>query len=311
MSLISLFKSKVLFFLFLILLFFGLFILNAIDNDSRIYNEIWNCSHFVVFFILWLFVINIFPWFRPLDLKRVIIIILATLVVSAGIEWLQIKVGRTASWNDIQLSLAGSIVVVAVYIADISKNKLAIVINISLIIVSSIFLSWSTLKIFIDELYIVKQAPILSDFSTPFEKTRWRGSYSILNVSNDRNNTGLLVLLKPGNWYSTVELRHFSKIWNGYQKLVIEVENQETSKFEVSIRVHDKMHRRFRFLYKDRFTQSFILQPGNNILLIDIDSIRYAPESREMDLNKIEAMMLLTNNLKTKKIIKINRVYLK
>ncbi len=310
MSLLNIFKSKLLFVLFLILLFFGLFILNSINNDTRIKHEIWNASHFVVFFIFWLFMVNLFSWLRPLDIKRAIIILVASLIISAGIEWFQIKVGRSASWDDVKLSVAGSLALIGVYIFELNKNRFIAYTNIIVITLCSIVLSWSSLKIFMDEIYIVKQGPILSDFSTPFERSRWSGSFSNIAVVSENNRDSLLVTLRPGHWFSTAELRHFYNDWSGYTKIIIELDYLGLDTFKVSVRVHDKRHRESWYAYDDRFTRSILLNPGKNVLEFDIEEIRNAPLNRDMDMSTIEALMIIARKFEGERRIKINRVYL-
>ena len=240
MLFISLFKSRLLFIIFLLVLFFGLFVLNAMGNETRIKHELWNASHYLVFFVFWLFMTNLLPWLRPLDFKRVLLILTTTFIVSAGIEWLQSKVGRTASWGDVQLSIAGSLAVIGVYIYDLTNKKVIAYANVVLIVILSLVMTWPSLKIFIDEFYIAQQVPVLSDFSTPYEETRWKGSFSNLSINSENSTKGLKVELKPGHWYSTVEFRSFYRDWTGYNKLIIEIDNLENTEFNASIRIHDK-----------------------------------------------------------------------
>jgi len=254
--------------------------------------------------------INIFSLLRPLDLKRVLAIMIVTYLVSGGIEWLQMKVGRSASWDDVKLSVAGSLAVIMIYVLDLSKKKIIVYANIFLIISACVVLSWPTLKVFIDELYILKQSPVLSDFSTPLERTRWRGSFSKIALINEDGRKSLLTTLKPGHWFSTVELRHFYKDWSGYNQLVIEVEYLETDSFKASIRIHDKQHRQSWYAFEDRFTKSFTLLPGINILQFELDTIKNAPFDRSMDMSNIEAVMLVARKFEKERRLKVNKVYL-
>ncbi len=282
--------------------------LSASSNESRLMNELWNSSHVIVFFVFWLFIINIISWFRPLDNKRILMILIVTLVVSTCIEWVQSKVGRQTSWIDIKLSMVGSLLVIGIYAADLSKMKFKTYANITLIFALSIILGWPTVRSFIDEVIILKQAPVLSDFSSPFEKTRWKGNSSTIFLKE--NKLGLLSEFKPGYQYSSIELRHFYKKWTDYNKLNIDVENLESKKMTLSIRIHDKLHRLYMNAFNDRYTQSFTLKPGKNILRIEIETIKNSPKTRIMDMDNIEAIMLVMSKLEKSKKILINKVYL-
>jgi hypothetical protein len=83
--------------------------------------------------------------------------------------------------------------------------------------------------------------------------------------------------------------------WTGYELLEFEVFSSLKSSIEIWIRIDDIHHDQS---YDDRFNKALIIQPGGNTIAIPLDTIRHAPKSREMDMRKMNTIMLYSSHPK-------------
>ena len=64
---------------------------------------------------------------------------------------------------------------------------------------------------------------------------------------------------------------------------------------EVSIRVHDEAHRVGEQPHHDRFNIRHEIAPGEQTTRIPLQTIKHAPQGREMDLSKIDGIVVFTS----------------
>ncbi|MFZ5980062.1 MAG: hypothetical protein ACOYVF_05470, partial [Candidatus Zixiibacteriota bacterium] len=77
--------------------------------------------------------------------------------------------------------------------------------------------------------------------------------------------------------------------WTGYQNLEFEVFSPADTALRLTIRIEDIHH---NDLFEDRYTKSFTVTPGFNIIKIPLDSVKIAPAGRLMDMQNIYAIHL-------------------
>jgi hypothetical protein len=307
-NLLQIFKSKMLFTLISVGIFIGLFILSPDIITSRLGKELWNLLHLVTFFVVWLFIISQYQYFR-LDRLRVIVkIIVITLVASIIIETIQYFIGRSASLTDVGLNLAGTLFALLVFIRKnrFSKPKSYLVYLIIIPVIG--FLLWPSSKVFIDEVQRRQDFPVLADFTKPYEVERWSFHNAELKIRQSEIGNVLQVTLLPGHKYSTVTLNTIAADWGKYRELTLVVMNLENKELPLTIRIHDAMHNN---KYNDRYNKSRELQPGLSTISVKLLDLYKAPESRKMDLENIEAISLFASNLQSKKTFLIKKIYLR
>jgi len=304
-------KSKKAFALVCFVLFLGLFVLRSDWADTRIGKEIFNLGHLCGFFIVWIFVLNIYSMFSPLTFTRFALVILITLLASVLIEITQHYIGRSASIKDVGLNIAGTLAALAFMVA---KNKSFQVYSYPVAAIglfSAGLLMFPSTKIFVDEYHIVRQFPVLSDFSTPYELNRWSSNKAIIHLAKRGNANVLKVKFRKDARYSVVALNSFGDEWEKYKELVYSVNNLTADSLSINVRVHDHDHRYSGFAYKDRFFQEFLLDPGTSEISIELLDIYEAPEERNMNLAAIESIMLFTVNAENDVELEINKVFLR
>lgn len=304
-------KSKWLFALAGFVLFYGLFIINADLADTRLEKEIWNLGHLFGFFVVWLFLMNLFSLFIPSSLKRIGLVLLVTLIASSLIEIVQHYIGREATLQDIGLDLVGTILAVIVIISLKKCFRGNLSALITFFFITTAVLVWPSAKIFIDEVNIVRQFPILSDFSTPYELSRWSSNNAVFYIEERGDNHILKVRFRRDARYSVLALNSFGSAWNKYNELVYRVNNPGSHSLNIYVRVHDREHKYSHFAYEDRFYRAIKLKPGRSEIKIKLLDIYKAPEGRKMDLTEIESIMLFTVNLEKDAELEITKVFLR
>ncbi|VAW90562.1 hypothetical protein MNBD_GAMMA21-3, partial [hydrothermal vent metagenome] len=273
--------------------------------------EIWNLGHLFGFLILWLFMINLFPVFYPDSIRRVGLVFLIMLAASAAIEIIQHYIGRSASVKDVGLNIAGTMIAMSIVILryrTFRKMSYGVVVIFILVV---FVLIWPTVKIFIDEINISRQFPVLSDFTTPFESGRWQSSDADMVLVKEKDLTVLDVVLLPENKYSSVALNSFGQGWEKYRELVIELNNTMELDIPLVLRLHDKHHKKYNNQHSDRFNRSINLAPGYREIIIPIIDLYNSPRDRKMDVNNIESIMIFAININKKKHFRIYKVFLR
>jgi hypothetical protein len=129
------------------------------------------------------------------------------------------------------------------------------------------------------------QFPVLADFRSPVEPF-WTVGYGTNRV---RKGDALEVEFVGGPWPG-VSLHEPVADWSAYRTLLIDVENPDAEKLELTVRVHDRGH--FQ-IYSDRFNRHFELAAGERRMLrIDLEDVARAPKGRRMDMRQISNIAL-------------------
>jgi hypothetical protein len=77
--------------------------------------------------------------------------------------------------------------------------------------------------------------------------------------------------------------------WRGYDSLHLDLYSEHQAPFKLSITINDETHDRE---YTDRFTGRYIVPPGPSEIVIDLEEVRTAPRNREMDMARIEGLVI-------------------
>jgi len=129
------------------------------------------------------------------------------------------------------------------------------------------------------------QFPVLADFRSPIEAF-WTVGYGTNRVLK---GDALEVEFVGGPWPG-VSLHEPVSDWSAYRTLLIDVENPDTLKLELTVRINDHGHWQ---IYSDRFNRHYELGPGERrTLRIDLRDIERAPKSRLMNMRQISNIAL-------------------
>lgn len=80
--------------------------------------------------------------------------------------------------------------------------------------------------------------------------------------------------------------------WRSFEKLLIDVENLGSEPLPLRIRIHDEEHRLGDQPHSDRFNRRLEITSGRNIIEIALDDIKYAPVNRELNISRIDGIVI-------------------
>ncbi len=282
-------------------------------GSTRSFQCFWDLGH-ILFFALFVYFLLSFSkrLSRKTFWRQFLWIILITIVMGAAIEMAQAGLNRTPSGSDMLRNIGGSLL--ALFFLNpsrqlISREKLKTLQMLTLL--SIVFFLYPFLVALTDEWIARKDFPVLSDFETPMEASRWNGGAEI-EISRDvaqSSRSSLKVLLNTSK-YSGTFLEYFPRNWQGFSVLSFEVYNPSSEPLQITCRVHDREHTRGIQYFSDRFSKRYLLKKGWNTVLIDLEEVANAPKSRRMDMGEIYALGIFATQLPKPRVIYLDNVRL-
>ena len=271
------------------------------DYSPRSYRNFWNLGH-VVFFALLSYLLladgRIFK--NKSSIYKLSICLLITSILGILIEILQSDFGRDFDLNDFLMDIIGALI--GFSLSPLSINILT---RYAMLVSLAAFLLIKSIPWFqmlADEMDVKRQFPILSDFESAIEATRWSGDAKI-STTNEVAFSGkhsLRVDLGTSE-YSGIILRNFPKNWSDYQALTFEIYNPDGT-LEISVRLHDQAHTHYR--------RKFTLSSGWNPIKIEFKDLSTSPEVRKIALESVDTLGIYVNEQQTPRTIFIDSVEL-
>lgn len=263
------------------------------DIRSRLFYHLWQSGHFLVFFLGSYLFYNLYPKFSHLDVGwQVVFLLIVAAICALAVEGLQAFLsGKTLELSDIIGDMAG--VLLFLSLRTLHNGKMACLHGMTLVLIG--FVMWPVLSSFIDVMLIRYQFPLLADFETPFEASRFEGRTGAASITDEQSFHGrhsLKLSCFPGPW-SGMMLQHFSSDWRGYSQLHIAVYNPNPQPVSFHIRIHDVVHEQGEKAYNDLYSEIISLQTGTwTQVEIPLVKIENAPAGRQMDLEHIRGLGL-------------------
>lgn len=107
-----------------------------------------------------------------------------------------------------------------------------------------------------------------------------------------------------------VEIRDLVPDWTGYSVLNLDLGVENGQSMEVTVRVHDRFHRRGDQPHNDRFNRRFSLPAGHSTLRIPLVDIENAPIGRKMDMTDIEALVIFSGIVEKDRTLRLYEIRL-
>jgi VanZ family protein len=243
---------------------------------------------------------------------QILIVAPIALFLGLGIECAQSLLGRTFSLADIANDLLGSASAIAFLSSRRREMRRVALRSAEVIVLTLVALqSLPLARVVIDDGIAWKQFPVLSDFETPFELTRWT-SRSLISIDHRIARQGSASLQVPLTTepYSGASLQNFPSGWEGYAALHLSIYNESEDPLGISISIHDEKHMQTGRAYPDRFTAHYALQHGWNDIDIPLERVRNAPAHRTLDLESVRDLSVVAIALPTPRVIHIDDVRL-
>ena len=278
------------------LLFFG----SQTLIQFRLLPYLWDYGHIALFAAIFWLVFSKWNFFAEKSIYSTLLTtVLPIVIVSVPIELIQDINGREFSFLDIIRNCLGAAIATAFHpdsFSDkrtFSRSKL----KYSVVGVLIIF-SYPLLINTVDTINAYRSFPVLSDFESQFELTRWSGNQ--LEVEKlDTNKNHILGNTFTTDEYSNLTFESFPGDWAGFSRISFRVFNDETIVHILNLRIHDQDHQNSNWDYNDRFNQVINLTPGWNKITIDLNLVKMQPNKRNIDMSKIEKFIIFSNNLQT------------
>ena len=282
-------------------------------NPAPLLLALWNWGHILLFALLTYYALSFITRIRSGSLcRQAVSIFLITLVLGVGIEcWQYIFHSGKPDVEDVIRNFLGSGVVFLFMSSFKEKKTLTILLRVIILIL----LVREMLPVAYaagDKIQAEKQFPVLADFESQSELSRWQGD-AVRSLCREQVFHGQQALKTKFSSarYSSLSLEHFPGDWSAYERLYFHIFNPDSQRFKLTCRIHDRQHVNNGYAYSDRYHKEIILKPGWNALLINLREIEHAPESRKMDLRRIENFMLFSQSLPDERTIYIDYIYLK
>lgn len=276
--------------LFLALLLPWFFVGGPGYESSRSIEEAWNVGHVVFFAVFTLAVDRHFHLCRRLSGLRIGFFLLIIVGLAASIEFLQtLMPGRVSSRQDILLGVAGGVIVLLWQFSGQLRagGKTALRgCGVCIIIICLLPLLLNGY----DEYRAWRDFPVLADFESALELSRWGDKDNILRVQAPvKNGRFALKVSLTTDKYSGIGLRYFPENWHGARALTFKVFNPGEM-VALHYRVHDWKHRGKDQDYANRFNGQANLSSGWNTITVPMEEIVNGPKERRMDLAHIRGL---------------------
>jgi len=281
--------------------------------SPRAWRLAWDLGHLLAFFLWTAVSLSASARLAAQRAGRQILIIAPiALLLGLGIEWAQSLLGRTFSLLDVANDLLGSAAAMVFLSPRRLQMRSAALRSAQVVVLTLVALQALPLaRVVIDDGIAWKQFPVLSDFETPFELSRWT-SRSSISTDHGIARQGRASLRVPltTQQYSGASLQHFPSRWEGYAALHLSIYNESENPLAISISIHDEKHMQSGRAYPDRFTAHFFLQRGWNDIDIPLEQIRNAPAHRMLDLESVRDLSVVAIALPAPRVIHIDDVRL-
>ena len=263
-----------------------LFIPFPMSDFSDYKNAIWDLGHVGYFFLLTRWLYGLFGHHLDSLSARILTTLLIVVLLSGVIEAIQFAIGRMASLDDAFNNLLGCLLALLVCQYKQIDGK---AVRYSALFIVVLFAAWrlAPLSTILAD-YVVARAmhPVVANFETPFEMSRWRSHFP-LTLSDESSSRELVVHLRPLNDYPGLTITPRVQDWRGYSVIQFEIFNNSQQVWNMHFRINDKQHKQTGFNYKDRYNTLFELSPGFNRFKVDLNQVKAAPVSRDMDMENI------------------------
>jgi len=295
-----------------ILMLVFLFVGNVDHSDNRLLKEAWQTGHFFLFAAL-AYILTQLELAKKLSRTKLLaLVIICSLVLGVLTELLQYFVGRSFQVEDLVNDLVGGI---AGYLATQIGIQKGFIKNGSvafLFIITSIIGLHRFLMVTYDNYQVEKNAPILSDFETPFEETRWLQATTVNEITDEvaRNGKYSLKVTYHLETYPHSILRQFYSDWRGYQNFNFSIYNPAKETEKMFLAIQDMGHWGIAYGYAKRYNKKLTLSPGWNDFSINLQDVRRGPKDRLIQLGKMVSVSFILDKPKQSKTFYIDNLYL-
>jgi VanZ family protein len=294
----------------LLLIFPWLFFGGPGNEANRSFKEAWDLGHVLLFFLLAIEMEMILKTGITAIGQRVSFTMAVLLVAAVLIEIIQsLLPKRIVSYVDILNSMAGA-TVAFLWLFGLGRQGCT---RFFFVFAGCFILGVVAIPLFyacLDEYRAKRDFPLLADFESSLELSRWEKTKKIKRVKDPvaSGNWSLKVLL-GGEKYSGIALHYFPGNWQRMQELRFQVFNPDEPVM-LHYRVHDDEHREEQQLYENRYNGRQLLATGWTQIVLPLADIESGPRNRKMNVSQIKGFGLFLVDNPKERVLYLDRVEL-
>jgi len=271
------------------------------DYEShRIVQQIWDVGHVALFLMLSYIILIFIRKYKLSYITQFLIIVALSFIFGLFVELIQLLIGRDFELQDLANDVSGAIIGYFVYYllhAKISKlHNIIAVLSIVLLLMISLY---PLANVLVDEMKMENEFPVLSDFESATQLSRWDVKQANLSLNKHHVQQGeysLQAIFFP-DAFPDITLQHFPRDWSGYKNIKFSLYNKAQDPIVIELKVYDEDHMKYGYQYTDRFNRELLLQPGWNNIFISLNEIFNSPEKRTMDRTRIKSFSLFLKDV--------------
>ncbi|MFK7819959.1 MAG: VanZ family protein [Planctomycetaceae bacterium] len=284
----------------------GLLLIAPIDYPGRLLGVVFDYGHVPAFALLVFAVTRLLCGKSP-SIKTAGTIAIAATVFGVGAEFVQQYVGRSAEPGDAFANAIGAAIgFLAATWNQWRPNQRRL--GTALLIIGTIAAVWSPTWTLIDINRQRNEFPLLGSFESELELSRWHSRRSSRRRSDKHASDGKFCLewkLRPAR-YPEVHTRWPFGDWSLYQDLEVDIWNDH-SPLPIVVKIEDASH---NGQYEDRFQQEILLPTGKTTVRVNLNDVRTAPQSRELNMQQIARVAFFTADLTERRVLYLDRLEL-
>jgi len=269
------------------------------EASPRSLSMAWDFGHTILFALLTLGILGAIFQRAKASWGLLWATIGVAVALAIAIEWVQGFVGRERSWTDVALSLAG--VALALPFTPQAKVRfpqqslalLRLVIGVAVILPIIIPIA----RYIADERAMSRGFPVLSDFATRIQATRWEVTAAAEWLPGEPGeHTGALAIAAAPNRTTSWRLAYFEPDWRGFTQLAMRLQLEGPPVVARCI-LNDLLHdQTLPHEDSDHFEVTVPLSPGWQTIRIDLVQAQASLRTRTMNLGEMNGLRCFVRN---------------
>ncbi|MDB2448845.1 hypothetical protein N9W78_00945 [bacterium] len=283
-----------------------LFMEGPLSRDNALDRALWDLGHMLYF------ALAIVALRDRLDMRtwpHWLAISLAVFVISIMLEYLRYDIGQTQDWTDIERNLVGA------WLSIFWLNPSGPQIWTGRVLATGLF-AQQVSQVVLAALTLYRlgaQLPDLSNFETDYQASWWQGPVSISDTRAWEGERSLAIDLTPEE-YEGARLINLPSDWSRYQRLTMAIYNPKLTPLALTLRIDDRDSLNNNVTFGQRFSESFIVEFGWNLVQIplrsDAEANPDAPTEPRLNLSDVAELELFAVELKLPRRIHLDQLRL-
>ncbi len=271
------------------------------DYEShRVVQQIWDVGHVALFLMLSYIILIFIRKYKLSHITQFLIIVALSFIFGLFVELIQLLIGRDFELQDLANDVSGSIIGYFIYyLLHVKISKLYNIIAAMSIVLLLMISLYPLANVLVDEVKMKNEFPVLSDFESATQLSRWDVKQANLSLNKHHVQQGeysLQAIFLP-DAFPDITLQHFSRDWSGYNNTKFSLYNKAQDPIIIELKIYDEDHMKYGYQYTDRFNRKLLLQPGWNNIFISLNEIFNSPEKRTMDITRIKSFSLFLKDV--------------